>query len=145
MKLANGEYVAPERIENVLSAAPIVAQIFVHGHSLESYLLAVVIPDPVNLARLASSILGKEISGTDTPALDEAVKDERVVKAILNTVREKRIEGVRVCQADSRLERAVLCRERYLDPDVQDQAEERRCEVPKGVGCFVRAWRATAC
>ncbi|KAF9777881.1 hypothetical protein BJ322DRAFT_1094908 [Thelephora terrestris] len=89
MKLANGEYVAPERIENVLSAAPIVAQIFVHGHSLESYLLAVVIPDPVNLARFASSILGKEISGTDIPVLDEAVKDERVVKAILNTLTEE--------------------------------------------------------
>ena len=84
MKLSQGEYVALERIENILSAVPIVAQIFVYGHSLQSYLLAVVIPDPVNFARLASRILGKEIIGTDTAALDEAAKDERVVKAILD-------------------------------------------------------------
>ena len=84
MKLSQGEYVGLERIENNLSAAPIIAQIFVYGHSLESYLLAVVIPDPVNLARIASSILGKEVANTDTAALDEAVKDERVVKVILD-------------------------------------------------------------
>lgn len=89
MKLAHGEYVAPERIENILSASPIVAQIFVHGHSLQSYLLAVVIPDPVNLARLASTILGKEISGTDIATLDEVVKDERVVKVILEILTEE--------------------------------------------------------
>ena len=84
MKLSQGEYVALERIENILSAAPIIAQIFVYGHSLQSYLLAVVVPDPVNLARIASTILGKEIVSTDTAALDEAAKDERVVKAILD-------------------------------------------------------------
>ena len=82
MKLSQGDYVALERIENILSAAPIIAQVLVYGHSLQSYLLAVVIPDPVNLARIASPILGKEITGTDMAALDEAVKDERVVKAI---------------------------------------------------------------
>lgn len=84
MKLSQGEYVALERIENILSAAPIIAQVFVYGHSLQSYLLAVVIPDPINLARIASPILGKEIAGTDMAVLDEAVKDERVVKAILD-------------------------------------------------------------
>jgi len=89
MKLSQGEYVALERIENILSAAPIIAQIFIYGHSLQSYLLAVVVPDPVNLARLASPILGKEITGTDTAALDEAVKNEKVVKAILDVLTEE--------------------------------------------------------
>lgn len=84
MKLSQGEYVALERIENILSAAPIIAQVLVYGQSLQSYLIAVVIPDPVNLARLASPIIGKEIDSTDTAALDEAVRDERVVKAILD-------------------------------------------------------------
>jgi long-chain acyl-CoA synthetase len=89
MKLSQGEYVALERIENSLSATPIIAQIFVYGHSLQSYLLAVVIPDPINLARIASPILGKEITGADTAALDKAAKDERVIKAILNILTEE--------------------------------------------------------
>lgn len=84
MKLSQGEYVALERIENILSGASIIAQIFVYGHSLQSYLLAVVVPDPANLARIASPIIGKEIMSTDTAVLDEVVKDERVVKAILD-------------------------------------------------------------
>lgn len=78
-----------ERVENILSAAPIIAQVFVYGHPLQSYLLAVVIPDPVNLARIASPIFGKEISPTDIIALDEAAKDERVLKRILDILTEE--------------------------------------------------------
>lgn len=84
MKLSQGEYVALERIENVYAACPVVQQIYVHGDSLQSYLLAVVIPDPVVLARLTSEVWEKSVSETDSRTLDEAVKDEKVVKAVLD-------------------------------------------------------------
>ena len=45
-KLAQGEYIAPEKIENIYVRAPCVQQVFVHGESLRSTLLAVVVPDP---------------------------------------------------------------------------------------------------
>ena len=45
-KLSHGEYVAPEKLENILIKSPYVQQIFVHGDSLENYLLAVVVPKP---------------------------------------------------------------------------------------------------
>ena len=44
-KLQQGEYVAPEKIENVLSDSSYVEQIFVHGESLQNYLIAIIVPN----------------------------------------------------------------------------------------------------
>lgn len=44
-KLAQGEYVAPEKIENILLHSPFIAQVFVYGDSLQSSLVGIVIPD----------------------------------------------------------------------------------------------------
>ena len=44
-KLAQGEYVAAEKIENVISRSQFVAQAFVYGDSLQSKLVAIIIPD----------------------------------------------------------------------------------------------------
>jgi hypothetical protein len=71
---------------------PTIAQTLPYSHPLQSYLLAVVIPNLVNLAKITSPILGKEITSTNAAALDEAAKDKRVVKAILNLLTK---EGVK--------------------------------------------------
>ena len=92
MKLSQGEYVALEKIENVYAACPVVQQIYVHGDPMQSYLLAVVIPDPVVLAKVASEVWGKKVGETDSRALDEAVEDEKVVNAVLDMLTK---DGVR--------------------------------------------------
>ncbi|NXF93864.1 ACSL1 ligase, partial [Eubucco bourcierii] len=48
-KLAQGEYIAPEKIENVYLRSEALAQVFVHGESLQAFLVAVVVPDPETL------------------------------------------------------------------------------------------------
>jgi len=92
MKLSQGEYVALEKIENVYAACPVAQQIYVHGDPIQSYLLAVVIPDPVVLAKIASDVWKKRVSETDLRVLDEAVKDEKVVNAVLDVLTK---DGVR--------------------------------------------------
>ncbi|MFE9611056.1 carboxylic acid reductase [Streptomyces sp. NPDC006012] len=51
LKLSQGEFVATSRLEAFFAAAPLVRQIFVHGNSERSYLLAVVVPTTDALAR----------------------------------------------------------------------------------------------
>ena len=54
-KLAQGEYVAPERVEGVYSNSEFVAQIFVTGNSLEASLVAVVVPSEESALAFARS------------------------------------------------------------------------------------------
>lgn len=54
-KLAHGEYVAPEKLEQVFKNTPCVAEIFVYGDSLKSVLVAVVNLDEKAAAHLAES------------------------------------------------------------------------------------------
>ena len=82
MKLAQGEYVALEKIENLYSASPYVQQIYIHGDGLQSYLIAVVVPDPVRLAAIVSTKLGKNVAPTPE-ALQPFLSDPTVVNRFL--------------------------------------------------------------
>lgn len=44
-KLQQGEYIAPEKLENIYVQCSLIAQMFVHGESLQSYIVAIVVPD----------------------------------------------------------------------------------------------------
>uniref|UniRef100_A0A0G4HJJ5 AMP-dependent synthetase/ligase domain-containing protein n=1 Tax=Chromera velia CCMP2878 TaxID=1169474 RepID=A0A0G4HJJ5_9ALVE len=44
-KLSHGEFVSPEKIENLSIQAPLVAQAFVHGYSDKSHVVMVAVPD----------------------------------------------------------------------------------------------------
>uniref|UniRef100_A0A669DC07 Long-chain-fatty-acid--CoA ligase n=1 Tax=Oreochromis niloticus TaxID=8128 RepID=A0A669DC07_ORENI len=76
-KLAQGEYIAPEKIENVYVRSAPVAQVFVHGDSLQSCLVAVVVPDPEVLPGFAKN-LGFHGS------IEELCKIPEVKKAIIS-------------------------------------------------------------
>ncbi|XP_036069976.1 long-chain-fatty-acid--CoA ligase 1 isoform X3 [Oryzias melastigma] len=69
-KLAQGEYIAPEKIENIYTRSDAVAQVFVHGDSLQAFLVAVVVPDPEFLSGWAERKLNlqgsyKELCGKE--------------------------------------------------------------------------------
>ncbi|VDP07261.1 unnamed protein product [Heligmosomoides polygyrus] len=75
-KLAQGEYVAPEKIENIYVRSRFVAQSFVYGESLKTCLIAVVVPDPEELIPACKQELN--LTGT----LEELCRSNDVVKMV---------------------------------------------------------------
>ena len=84
LKLAQGEYVSPERLENVyLAYLPWLATAFVHGDSTEASLVAVFGVNPDLFAPFTSKVLGRTVSATDFKALASAAKDAKVLRAVM--------------------------------------------------------------
>ncbi|RVX72854.1 hypothetical protein B0A52_03207 [Exophiala mesophila] len=84
LKLAQGEYLSPERIEGVyLSSLSYLAQAFVHGDSVQTFLVAIFGVQPDTFAVFASRILGREISPTDLSAIKQAADDPKIKAAVL--------------------------------------------------------------
>uniref|UniRef100_A0A673IXF7 Long-chain-fatty-acid--CoA ligase n=1 Tax=Sinocyclocheilus rhinocerous TaxID=307959 RepID=A0A673IXF7_9TELE len=96
-KLAQGEYIAPEKIENIYIRSEAVAQAFVHGDSLQACLVAIIVPDPDFLPGWAKK---RGIEGS----YEELCKNKEVKKAILEDIVKlgkesglKSFEQVRFC------------------------------------------------
>ncbi|XP_041088297.1 long-chain-fatty-acid--CoA ligase 6-like isoform X1 [Polyodon spathula] len=75
-KLSQGEYIAPEKIENVYLRSAALLQVFVHGDSLQSHLIGIVVPDPEVFPGWAQE---KGIVGS----YDELCSNQEVKEAIL--------------------------------------------------------------
>ncbi|PIA44855.1 hypothetical protein AQUCO_01700438v1 [Aquilegia coerulea] len=76
-KLAQGEYIAPEKVENVYAKCKFVLQVFVYGDSLNSSLVAVVCVDPEVLKAWATS------EGIKYEDLGQLCNDPRARAAVL--------------------------------------------------------------
>ncbi|CAB4285315.1 unnamed protein product [Prunus armeniaca] len=76
-KLAQGEYIAPEKVENVYAKCEFVAQSFVYGDSFNSCLVAIVVVDPDVLKAWAAS------AGIKYEDLTQLCNDPRARTAVL--------------------------------------------------------------
>ncbi|KAI9834509.1 MAG: hypothetical protein M1826_002663 [Phylliscum demangeonii] len=111
LKLAHGEYISPERIENVfLAHCSWLAQAFVHGDSAQPRLVAMLTLNSEPFARFAGHVLGRPIAASNQAGLAAAACDERVRRAAV-----AELERVARQNQFQSYERVRHCR-LYLDP-----------------------------
>ncbi|VDM47326.1 unnamed protein product [Toxocara canis] len=77
-KLQQGEYIAPDKIENVYAHSAFVAQSFIYGESLKTCLVGIIVPDEEELQKLASSQ-----PDLDGATFEELCRNQTVKKLIL--------------------------------------------------------------
>lgn len=75
-KLAQGEYIAPEKLENSYNKIDIVKQIFIYGDSLQSTLVSVIVPEESEVIKAATE------KGLDASNMDEFLKSKEWLEIV---------------------------------------------------------------
>ncbi|CCF59309.1 hypothetical protein KAFR_0G02780 [Kazachstania africana CBS 2517] len=92
-KLSQGEYIAPEKIENsYLSSCPFINQIFIYGNSFESYLIGILSIDPEIVKSL---LVGKKLISPKATIeeLIDLLNNDKFLKRQLLSLINKTLEG----------------------------------------------------
>lgn len=79
-KLAQGEYVATEKIESILIKSPYIAQAFIEGDSIRAVLVAIIVPDMEMVQQWAVK------NGISAKCLTELAADPKVKSLIVNEI-----------------------------------------------------------
>mmetsp|Transcript_13014 Transcript_13014/g.28086 ORF Transcript_13014/g.28086 Transcript_13014/m.28086 type:complete len:686 (+) Transcript_13014:23-2080(+) len=82
-KLAQGEYVAAEKIENVINQSLLIGQSFVHGDSFQTYLIAIVVPDEEPTRAWAK----ENLTSTANAPFSELCKSDKLRREVLSEIR----------------------------------------------------------
>lgn len=95
-KLAQGEYIAVEKIEGVYKKNNCVEQIWVYGNSYKPSLVAVVVPTSPRLQSIAHSV---GASGSDEELCGNAAVREAFLKDLNATAKEAKLKGFEMVRA----------------------------------------------
>lgn len=85
VKLMNGEFIALGKSEALLKTCNLIENIFVYGNSLSTFLVAIVVPNAVQLLNLAKQI--DPCFASSTPKLSELCANETVTSKVMDAIR----------------------------------------------------------
>jgi long-chain acyl-CoA synthetase len=83
--LSQGEYIAPEKLENVYVQSSFVAQVWIYGDSLRDYIVGFFVVDPVAVKKYCTET-GKtqDAALMDDAEFKQAVYDDLMTLAVAN-------------------------------------------------------------
>lgn len=131
-KLAQGEYIAPEKIENVYAKCRFVAQCFVYGDSLNSCLVAVVSVDPDALKDWAT---GEGIKYEDLGQLCRHPRAKAAVLAEMDALgREAGLRGFEFVKAVTLIPEPFTVENGLLTPTLKVKRPQAKVYFEREIG-----------
>ncbi|KAF3327198.1 long chain acyl-CoA synthetase 6 [Carex littledalei] len=134
-KLAQGEYIAPEKIENVYSKCKFIAQCFVYGDSFNSALVAIVSVEPEILKSWAES------QGIKSEDLGQLVNDPRARAAVLADMdqvgREAQLRGFEFAKAVTLVSEPFTLENGLLTPTFKKKRPQAKEYFAKAIADIV--------
>jgi long-chain acyl-CoA synthetase len=113
--LAQGEYISPERLENIYITHPAIATIFVHGDSTQTSLVAIIGSDPDPFAAWATKVLRRPISTAEISSVYQDPKIQRTLLKELDQLAQRRklqgfekIRGIHIASDPFTVENKLL-------------------------------------
>ncbi|XVF57445.1 hypothetical protein PTKIN_Ptkin06aG0206000 [Pterospermum kingtungense] len=129
-KLAQGEYIAPEKIENVYAKCKFISQCFIYGDSFNSSLVAIVAVEPDMLREWAAS------EGIQYEDLGQLCNDPRARNAVLAEMdkvsREAQLRGFEFAKAITLVPEPFTIENGLLTPTL-------KIKRPQAKACFEKA------
>lgn len=89
-KLSQGEYLAPEKLENAYIQSPLITQIMIYGDSLKNCAVAIIVPDEASMKSWATAN-GKSVEDVFA---DQAEYQKVVLESINNVAKEKKFSSL---------------------------------------------------
>ncbi|KAL4228419.1 Long-chain-fatty-acid--CoA ligase 6 [Mactra antiquata] len=129
-KLSQGEYVAPEKLENTYARSMYVAQAFVEGDSLQPYVMSVIVPDEEVLLGWAKQ---QSIEDNFTELCkSESVKD-MILSDVIKTGREAGLKGFELPKDIMLLSELFSVENGLLTPTFKNKRPELRTRFKKDI------------
>ena len=89
-KLAQGEYISPEKIEGIYGRSPFILQTFVYGDSLKAQLVGIVVPDPEYVIPWAKQ---RELSEDINQLCSSPILQSVIIKSMQEEARSAGLKG----------------------------------------------------
>merc|ERR1712228_301158 len=119
-KTAMGEYIAAEKVENVYAKAAVANQLWIYGNSFKSFVVAVVVPDPLWLVpRLKEKKVWIDEEEPLTPATKPYCdKFKKVCEENYDVVKEIVVANIKATEKEADLKKFELIKDYYVECEV---------------------------
>ncbi|KAI5078310.1 hypothetical protein GOP47_0005981 [Adiantum capillus-veneris] len=131
-KLAQGEYIAPEKIENVYSRSKYISQCFIYGDSFNSNLVAVAVVEPEEVSKWAKSRGSKYVND-----LEQLCKDPQMRAAVLADMNalghEAKLRGFEFAKAVTLVPESLTVESGLLTPTLKVKRPQAKAHFAKAI------------